>query len=60
MFGIKTKTNKTSGVLRRLNEKIQELNDFITTTGKYCSYYEIQRIKIMIQELEYIKTGRKK
>lgn len=60
MIGLKTKSNYADGVMKRLNEKIHELEKFINIDGQYRSDYEIKRAKMMIQDLNYIKTGRKK
>lgn len=57
MFWSKSVVIKNDGMLRRLNEKIHELEEFIQIEGQYRSDFEIKRAKIMMQELKYIKTG---
>ena len=59
MFGFNKSTNH-DGVMKRLNEKIRELEEFVATNSTYRSDYEIKRAKMMIQELNYIKTGKKR
>lgn len=60
MFGIKSNQLKSDGIIQRLNNKIKELEEFVAISGQYRSDYEIKKAKVFLQELKYIKTGRKK